>query len=283
MKKLFVIITLTLLLTIPLTTATTTQIKPNITATQSTNNREFTHDVIAEYVTTTTCPYCPAASNQLYSIYQSNDYPFHYVTMVADANTKIYARIQELGVSGVPVVFFDGKYSSLTGAQPDETNYRNSIQTAGARTVPDIDIALDVKWQGAAILKISVTVTNNEAEDYNGHLRVYIMEKESRWLDANNQPYHNGLLYIPLDKPLSVPKSNPMARSDTYSFTRLWIGSLFGFGDITEDNVIVLAAVFDQTTDKAVECASSTPTIGATSFPLLNIISQMIHRLKFNQ
>ena len=107
MKKLFVIVTLTLLLTIPIATATTTQIKSINATTQNTTSRDFTHDVIAEYVTTTTCPYCPTASNQLYSIYQSNDYPFHYVTMVADANTKIYARIQELGVSGVPVVFFD--------------------------------------------------------------------------------------------------------------------------------------------------------------------------------
>jgi glutaredoxin len=229
---------------------------------------DFTHDVIAEYVTTTTCPYCPTASSQLYSIYQSNDYPFHYVSFVADANNKIYSRVQELGVSGVPVVFFDGKYSSLTGAQPDETTYRNRIETAGARILPDIDISLTVKWQGPALLKISVTVTNNEPEEYNGHLRVYIMEKESRWLDANNQPFHNGLLYIPIDKALAIPKNNPMARSDTYSFNRLWIGSLYGFGDITEDNTLVLAAIFDQNTDQAVECTSATPTIDSSTTPL---------------
>lgn len=280
MKKIVIILCLMLLITIPLSAAhTTQQTTPISTTTQPLTIKDFTHNVIAEYVTTTTCPYCPTASSQLYSIYQSGDYPFYYISFVADANNKIYGRVQELGVSGVPVVFFDGQYSSLTGAQPDETNYRNRIETAGARTVPDIDMSIDVTWQGPAILKITVTVTNNEAEEYNGHIRVYIMEKESRWLDATSQPYHNGLLHIPIDKPLAVPKSNPMARSDTYSFTRTWIGALHGFGDLTEDNTIVIAAIFDQKTDHAVECASATPTIDNTQTrfltqrPLLYLLS----------
>ena len=268
MKKIFVLIILTLLLVIPLTTATTTQkTAPTSTTTQPLTQINFTHDVIAEYVGTTTCPNCPPASTQLYSIYQSGDYPFHYVSFVSDQNIKIYSRIQELGVSGVPVVFFEGQNTSMTGAQPDETNYRNRIETAGARTLPDHDNSVDVKWQGPAILKISITVTNNEAEDYNGHLRVYILEKESRWLDANNNPYHNGLLHIPIDKALAVPKANPRAR-DIHTFTRTWIGALHGFGDITEENTMVIAAVFDRNSDYAVECASATPTIDTTTHPL---------------
>jgi glutaredoxin len=269
MKQIIVLATLMLLITLPLATAasidqTTIQTKQTSPATL-----DFTHDVIAEYVTTTTCPYCPTASSQLWSIYQTGDYPFHFVTLVANQNNKIFGRIQELDVSGVPVVFFDGKYASITGAQPDETNYRTEIETAGSRTTPDIDINLDVKWQGPAILKITVTVTNNEPEEYNGHVRVYILEKESRWSDATSQPFHNALLYIPLDKPLAIPYSNPMMRSDTYTFTRLWIGSIFGFGDLTEENTLVLAALFDQKTDKAVECTSATPLIDSSTYPLL--------------
>ncbi|MBU0496811.1 MAG: glutaredoxin [Candidatus Thermoplasmatota archaeon] len=272
---------ITLLLTLPLTTATITtqQATRQTIHPQPINNLEFTHTVFAEYATTTTCPYCPAASSQLFGIYDSGDYPFYYVSLVADKNSKIYPRVQELGVSVVPVVFFDGKYNTILGKQDDDTVYRNVIETAGQRTVPDLDINIDVKWQGPAILKISVTVTNNEAEEYNGHLRVYIVEPEARWDDAMGDPYHFGLLHIPIDKALAVPKSHPQMLADTYTFSRTWIGALHGFGDITKENTMVIATVFDAQTDKAVECSAALPTVDMTSYrffiqrPLFRLLS----------
>ncbi len=56
----------------------------------------FTHSVFAEYGTTTTCPYCPGASNALYSIYQSDDYPFYFVSLVSNKNSNAGQEIMEL-------------------------------------------------------------------------------------------------------------------------------------------------------------------------------------------
>ena len=223
---------------------------------------EFTHGVFTEYATTTNCGYCPEASSQLYSIYDSGDYNFYYVSLVADANYKIYDRVKELGVSGVPDVYFDGGYKNILGKQDDEQPYRNAIQQCGNRDVPDVDVDVNVQWKGNAILKISVTVQNNEPEDYNGYLRVYIVEIESRWNDASGHPYHFGALYIPIEKSLDIPRAQGQVKplGDSYTFTRMWIGALYGFGDITQDNVMVIATVFDPDSDYAVETDAALPT-----------------------
>jgi len=241
---------------------------------------DFTHSVFTEYVTTTACGYCPAASSQLFSIYDSEDYDFSYVSLVADVNYKIYDRVKELGVSGVPDVYFDGGYRNIIGKQDDEQSYRDAIQQCGDRDVPNVDVDVNVQWTGNAILKISVTVQNNEPEDYNGYLRVYIVEIESRWNDASGHPYHFGVLYIPIEKSLAMPKAQVKPLGDSYIFTRTWIGALYGFGDITQDNIMVIASVFDPDYDHAVETASATPTVSGYNtvfqFPFLG-------NLKINQ
>jgi len=149
---------------------------------------------------------------------------------------------------------------SIIGKQDDEQPYRNAIQQCGNRDVPDIDVDVNVQWKGNAILKISVTVQNNEPEDYNGYLRVYIVEIESRWNDASGNPYHFGVLYIPIEKSLAMPRAQVKPLGDSYTFTRTWIGALYGFGDVTQDNVMVIASVFDPDSDYAVETAADTPT-----------------------
>jgi len=241
---------------------------------------DFTHSVFTEYVTTTACGYCPAASSQLFSIYDSEDYDFSYVSLVADVNYKIYDRVKELGVSGVPDVYFDGGYRNIIGKQDDEQSYRDAIQQCGDRDVPNVDVDVNVQWAGNAILKISVTVQNNEPEDYNGYLRVYIVEIESRWNDASGYPYHFGVLSIPIEKSLTMPKAHVKPLGDSYTFTRTWIGALYGFGDITQDNVMVIASVFDPDSDHAIETSSATPIVSG-----YNTIFQLpiLENFKINQ
>ena len=228
---------------------------------------ELTHAVLGEYVTTTGCGYCPVASSQLYSIYESGDYDFYYVSLVADMNSKIYKRVSELGTEGVPDVHFDGGYKNLVGAQTDEQAYRTAIEQSGERTVADLDVDVSVEWKGGGTLKLSVTVQNNEAEEYDGHLRVYIVEKESRWNDAQGNPYHFGALDIPIDKSLAVSQGHACPIGDSYTFTKTWLGALFGFDDIEQDNIMVIASVFDGETDYVVQTAAAEPTSSASSVP----------------
>jgi len=234
------------------------------------SQEDFTHTVLAEYGTTTTCPYCVTASGQLYSIYNSGDLDFYYVSLVYDqGNINVRNRLKELGVTSIPDVYFDGGYRRLLGAQTDEQPYRNAITQCGLRSVPDIDVDVNVEWKGGGTLKITVNVVNNEPEDYNGHLRVYIAEKESRWDDYGGNPYHFGVLDIPIDRSLSLAQSqqqgSPSPLGDTYTFRKTWFGGLYGFSDITKENIVVIASVFDPDSGDAVETAAAEPTISGGS------------------
>lgn len=220
---------------------------------------DFTHNVLAEYGTLSTCPHCPPASSQLYGIYTSGDYDFYYVSLVYDQNSKTGKRLQELGISGVPDVYFDGKYTHVLGEQSDDQPYRNAITSCGVRNVADVDLEVNVIWKGNAVLEITVTVQNNEPEEYNGHLRAYIVESVSRWNDQQGNPYHFGFLDYAFDRNLALT-NNELKLDDTYEFTTTWRGWLHGFGDISKDNVMVIAAVFNKNTDYVDQTSAAVPT-----------------------
>jgi len=236
--------------------------KTEVKTPMSISNEDFTHTVFVEYGTMTTCPPCVTASSQLYSIYGSGDLDFYYVSLVSDeSNYNVRGRLQELGVVSVPDVYFDGGYKKILGSQSNENPYRTAITQSGEREVPDIDIDVDVSWLGGGNLKIAVTVTTNEVEEFSGHIRTYVVEKESRWNDNGGNPYHYAALDIPIDRSLAVSKSQPGQLGEEYTFTKTWFGSIFGFGDITQENIIVIASVFDADSDYVVQTASAEPTV----------------------
>jgi hypothetical protein len=267
MKKIIIACVIGLIMTTPFVAASPTvmnAVKDEIKQSCS-SNENFTHTVMIEYGTTTTCPYCVIASGQLYSIYNSGDLDFYYVSLVYDeGNANVRSRFTELGITSIPDVYFDGGYKRLLGAQDDEQPYRNAISQCGNREVPDIDITVNAEWKGGGTIKITGTVTNNEAEEYKGHLRVYVVEKESRWDDNGGNPYHFAALDIPIDKSLSVSQSqqpgNPRPLGETYTFQKTWFGAIYGFSDITQENTMVIAAVFDPDTEDAVQAAAAEPT-----------------------
>ncbi|UCD13446.1 MAG: hypothetical protein JSW60_07795 [Thermoplasmatales archaeon] len=263
MKKYLIVSIMAFIMIMPIAGASNVLSTNKIEEKTPTNfsNENFTHTVFVEYGTLTTCGPCVTASSQLYSIYNSGDLNFYYVSLVADeGNRNVLVRLKELGVTGVPDVYFDGGYKRILGGQTNEDPYRNAITQSGEREVPDIDIDVDVTWMGGGKLKIAVTVVNNEVEEFSGHIRTYIVEKESRWNDNSGKPYHYAVLGIPIDRSLAVVKSQPKVLGDTYTFKKTWFGSLFGFGDITKENTMVIAAVFDKDTDYVVETAAAEPT-----------------------
>lgn len=240
---------------------------------------DFTHTVFSELTISTGCPYCPGASNTIYDIYDSDDYDFNYVSLVYNVGSEITKykvtkrAYEELGINSVPQAYFDGKYSNVKGKPSDEDQYRSKIENAGVRDVPDIDINLNVIWQDNSVLDISGTVQNNEEENYNGHLRLYIVEPESRWNDAEGNPIHFGVLDIPIDKNLALKKSSGNTfkiSSENYDFSNTWRGPIIGYDDISIDNIMVMATVFDKETDHAFQVTSARPnamipTIGYTN------------------
>ena len=289
MKKYLTLIMMVLFLIIPLVGASTALSVCESEKTPIKNLTDnFTHTVFVEYATLTTCAPCVKASDQLYSIYNSGDLDFYYVSLVGDVgNDNIVGRLQHLKVFAYPDVLFDGGYKRIRGAQTNENPYRNAITESGERIVPDIDIDVDVTWVGGGTLTIIVTVTNNEASSFQGMIRMYVVEKESRWLDNSGKPYHYAAIDIPIDQLLSVPRSNAKPLGDTYTYEITWEGSLLGFGDITQENIIVFASVFEKKSDYVVETAAAEPTTKSNqqinqkliNTYLVNILEKFFKRL----
>lgn len=270
MKKIFILALMAIIILMPLSGAVNVTKSSNNNANLEVENvskGEFTHTVFVEYGSWSECGPCVTASAQLNSIYNSGDLDFNYVTLIIDkGNFRIRGRMTDLDIRSVPDVFFDGKYKHLLGAQKDEEPYRTRINQSGERPVPDIDLDIDVIWKGGGTLKITVSYVNNEPDKYDGHLRVYVVEKESRWNDKGGNPYHYAALDIPIDSDVNnLARSRPRPLGGTRTFEKTWFGALHGFGDITKENIEVIAAVFDKDTDHAVESASATPVSSDSS------------------
>ncbi|MEE9443161.1 MAG: hypothetical protein V3V99_10910 [candidate division Zixibacteria bacterium] len=75
--------------------------------------------------------------------------------------------------------------------------------------------------------------------DYEGTLRVYIVEPISRWRDYNYTSYNYGFLGFAIFDTISMPYQSSL--TDTI----VWNGALRGYGDIFYANIKVVAAVFN--------------------------------------
>ena len=138
--------------------------KPGETG-QNVKDENFTHTVFCEEGTATWCPYCPAMSNALYSIYESHDYPFYFVALIADKNSVADNRLDEYNLAGYPTAFFDGGKKVVIGGYTSETPYRSAIRSCATRDVHDLDLTIETEWVNNA-LQITVSITNNEQEDF---------------------------------------------------------------------------------------------------------------------
>lgn len=226
--------------------------------------REFTHTVLAEFGTTSSCPHCPPVSGYLYDIQGSGEYDFYFITLNADKESLANARYWEIpGASGsVPQVFFDGGYSTLIGNQGSKTPYISKIVQSGARNVPDIDLNVAVNWLGAAEIEVTVGVTNNEGSSYTGHLHAYVTEIVSRWYDNSGKKYHYSMIGYAFNENINVGAGN------TWSDTAIWDGDSHPpYGNIQEDNIMVIVSIFDPSNKYSDETAAATPGGGGTNNP----------------
>ena len=129
----------------------------------NTVNEDFTHTVFVEEATATWCPHCPVMAEALNDIYQSGDYPFYFVAMIADMADDAENRlIQDYNIYGYPSAYFDGGQKVIVGGYDDESYYRTRIEQCGARDVHELALNVTVGWLGGGDLDISVTITNNE-------------------------------------------------------------------------------------------------------------------------
>jgi len=151
------------------------------------------HVVLAEIVSATWCSDSPAASETMRAIFPSSSYPFYYLTLVQDENDMARKRIREFNpiLTHFPTLYFDGGYTALQGSS--EFDYINVIQETSERETHAITMDINAQWIGENI-DISLDVTNEDSSPYLGHLRICILEKNSRWTDNDGKNYNYALM-----------------------------------------------------------------------------------------
>lgn len=230
----------------------------------------FSHTVLGESQTAWWCQYCKYAHQALQNIYNAGWYPFYYITLETSRNVHAMARAQELGYGGLPRVCFDGGYRVDLGAPnaPAAQNaYNISIRECGNRTVADIDLSISVIWLGSATIQVQASAVNKNIVDYHGRLRVYVTEIVSTmgWIDSAGYPYTFAFLDYAINTTVLV------SAGESWNATVVWDGHEYNdgygnsFGSITEENIMVIGALFNLETDFVDETASATP--GAANSP----------------
>jgi glutaredoxin len=152
--------------------------------------------VFAEVASASYCPDCPAMNEMLFDLYTSHEYNFYYVTMAGDKNEFAYDRIKnDYNFYWYPTIFLDGGYRVFLDASRDALE--KAIEESMARERPNIDMEVEATWIQCPCqhgLDIEVDIRNNGRGNYNGMLRVYIAEINSRWDDYSGNQYHFAFL-----------------------------------------------------------------------------------------
>jgi predicted transcriptional regulator with HTH domain len=211
---------------------------------------DYTHTVFVEVATSQACPPCHYWNNNIYNTYNSGDYDFEYAEMIVYdhrwliLNSDAYQRMAiDYGITAYPTSVFDGDYRRIVGNNPSQLP--GVLDACGNRAVADIEAEISVTWLGNATIKVDISIQNNEATRYIGHIRAYVVEIISRYDTYYGADYHNGFLDFAFDKDISI---NP---GGIYTDTTTWNGNEHAdnhnddFGDITRDNVKVILAIFN--------------------------------------
>jgi hypothetical protein len=205
----------------------------------------YTHTVFVEVGTATWCPSCPASNIAWHNIYGGGQYDFEYAELVIDKNSKANARMNnDYNLYWVPTSYFDGGQFVEPGT--NNNIFKNNLDSCGARSVPDLDASLSAEWLGDAEIEISLSIENNDNQDYPGTLRVYVIELESTlWNDYNGNPYYHAFLDHPWNQAIYIDSG------DTFEDSKVWDGAAAGYPNIERENLQVILAVFDDTQHQA--------------------------------
>ena len=256
---------------------------------ESVDDMAYSHTILGEYGTYTGCEPCKYAHRALKYVYAGEYHPFYYVTFVYDKNTHAYQRIKnELGLIASPTVYFDGGYNKKVGAsdvEEDMARYNASIIECGNRNIADIDLSVDVTWLGAvnndppdeatdvsidgilnwtnAAMDVEVTIDNNEASQYNGHLHVYVTEIESTmWNDKFGDPYTFEFKSYAFNEDIAVSGGSTWSGSTIWDGEHQTDGHGTNFTNALQSNIMVIASVFDDSefTDETDGCVAGVGT-----------------------
>jgi len=207
---------------------------------------ESSHTVFCEFAVNTNLTNSAETANILQNIYESGEYDFQYITYVSDQYTKASDWLgDKYNIRGFPTCFFDGGFEVLYDIPAIESNYENKIYIASYRNVHDLDVVLDTVWFEDCCSKkldIEINVINNENKPYNGIIRIYIVERNSRWtyqLGETNGTYKYAFLDFALDERIYIPAGGNVSIA-----APTWIN--FVVDDVDGGELVAIAVLSNQ-------------------------------------
>lgn len=214
----------------------------------SSSYTDMQHKVFIEEGTATWCTNCPNIAGILHELYNSGDYKFYYVSLIADKSSIAKNRLTEdYKIVGYPTVFIDGGYKVLVGGNVDKSTFIDGIKDAQKRDAPEIRVEVTAKYDNKTNeLTTIIYAENNETQSYQGKLKVYLTEIISRWDnpfkadDGQTKPYHFGFIDYIIEKDISIDSKGNINVSDKRQITN------FSISDLKAEELMIIAAIFSK-------------------------------------
>lgn len=201
-------------------------------------------------LTSGSCGHCEEWNEILHNYYQQADADFEYVELVLfDQNGTLINKkaLDWGGIKSFPYTTVDGGIGSIN--QSNLPLLETLLLQSKNRERADLSVTIDASLFGATKIKIDISITNNQETPYSFTYKACITEENSRYLTANNTPYHYGFLdYLAPIEPITLQAK------ETYQHTYYWNGAYISdskkntFSEIDSDNIKIIVPIYNTTT-----------------------------------
>jgi len=201
------------------------------------NNETSSHIVFIEEGTATWCSNCPEVAEVLHDLFDPDNPDFYYVSLVHDKNSVAENRLDnDFNKYGFPTVYIDGGYEVILGSDNFRSKFLESLESANNRDVPQIYLNLTSEWnESRNEIKNTVLIKNNDEEDYDGRLKIYITEITSAWRDNDNERYSYTLIDFGYNNQISINTDESKTISEIWDIP----------DNIDKDNLWIIAVLFN--------------------------------------
>ena len=208
-------------------------------------NDYFSHPVFVEFAAKYDCLKCPSYADLIHNLYSTGGYPFYFVTMYTDTDVVDAEGIlrDTYNLTGCPTLIFDGGHRVSYNQTLDENMLRDYVSGSGTRAAADLKISLYAGWYQDCCNKkvnINLEIKNTGVERYDGVLKVYITEIDSRWSyfsDGVPKSHSFGFLDFALNENLSIPAGKSIRYQTQWN-------AVFPSG-LSGENLAVFAVLFN--------------------------------------
>jgi len=216
---------------------------------EKSDDRDYTHTVFAGVAFTQSCGPCHNWSINIYDAYMSELYDFEYASMIGydeSGNVLNYDAVYwslNYTVGTFPTTIIDGDFKRISGDHIEELPEK--LNSCGNRSVANITANITAILVANATMNITISIENNEESQYNGYIRAFITEINSRYKTSLGDSFKFGFLDFAFDKSISI---NP---NSTYTDNKIWNGYDHGdahgdnFGDIKANNIQIVLVVYN--------------------------------------